>query len=72
MKIYRVLMSGDFDDGDSRAFWFTRKSEFKKHQRALFESCIDGGTRPDADLEEFDVPSNKDGLVEFLNKNCSR
>lgn len=72
MKIYRLRMEGDFGDADSRAFWFTRKADERDFRESLRADCLDPAARPDPTLEEFDVPTDKAGLVAFLNRHCDR
>lgn len=75
MKIYRVHMGGDFGNCDSKAIWFTNKAEAPKHIQDLYDSLATGDTpesHPRPKMETFDVPTNKAGLVAFLNQWCDR
>lgn len=72
MKIYRLHMNGDFGDTDSKAIWFINKAAAPRLKRQLVDACVDAESRPEPELEQFDVSSDKRGLVDFLNKHCSR
>ncbi len=72
MKIYRLRMEGDFGNAGSRAFWFTRKADEDDYRANLLSDCCDPVGRPEPTLEELDVPTDKAGLVAFLNKHCDR
>lgn len=71
MKVYRLHVNGDFDDAHSAAVWFTRKSDESRMRRDLMARCHDAHIPPPV-LEEFDIPTDKDGLVRFLNRHCNR
>lgn len=71
MRVYRLHMNGDFADAHSAAVWFTRKSDEPAVRRALMEACQDEGM-PAPYIEEFKIPTDKVGLVNFLNRFCNR
>lgn len=70
MKVYRVSMDGDFGDRSSKSIWFSRASDRGRYSRELKGQCHDGDSRPDPRFEQFDIPTDKVGLIGFLNVWC--
>ncbi len=77
MKVYRCLARLRHHDDDKNrrtaAVYYTRKGDKAKSEKAI--KAIDKNERYDIHKfthTEFDIPTNKVGLVEFLNKKCNR
>jgi len=75
MKIYRLQATGRDPDGDidNYSIWFTRKSDEPSTRRKLLS--LNRTERDFFDwqvgaLEVHEVPTDKKGLVDFLNENC--
>jgi uncharacterized membrane protein YheB (UPF0754 family) len=71
MKIYRLQAIGDFEGTSTLAIWFTRKSDAPRLRRELLDLDQDPAfdTVLDA-LQVYEVPTDKRGLVDFLNMYC--
>lgn len=61
MKLYRVSGNADFQ----KTYWVGAKSDAAKVRKEL---VADGFKRAELLTEEVDVPTNKEGLIAFLNK----
>ena len=77
MKVYRCLarLRHYEDKGNRRtaAIWYTRKGDNIKSEKAIKALDINSDYEIyKFDHREFDIPTNKVGLVEFLNKYCKR
>ena len=68
MRLYRIDAMGDFGAYRSKAIWVGTKSDIPKAKRAIRVSTDDLHVGPD--ITEFDVPTNKKGLLEFLNNHA--
>ena len=60
MKLYRI--SGNSDK--QRVIWVGSQSDAAKARKELIE---DGFKRAELLTEDIDVPTNKEGLLDFLN-----
>ena len=61
MKLYRVSANADVQ----KIVWVGTQSDAAKARK---EFVSDGFKRAELSTEEVDVPTNKEGLLEFLNK----
>ena len=61
MKLYRVSANADVQ----KVVWVGTQSDAAKTRK---EFVADGFKRAELSTEEVDVPTNKEGLLEFLNK----
>lgn len=61
MKLYRVSANADVQ----KVVWVGTQSDAAKIRKELVS---DGFKRAELSTEEVDVPTNKEGLLEFLNK----
>lgn len=61
MKLYRVSANADVQ----KIVWVGTQSDAAKTRKEL---VADGFKRAELSTEEVDVPTNKEGLLEFLNK----
>ena len=74
MKLYRVTCGWDDVDGNP-VFWAGTKRDAQRIQNYIFKETETGG-RPEgeawggAELEEVNVPTNKKGLLAFLQSNA--
>ena len=60
MKLYRVSANSDVQ----KAVWVGTQSDAAKARK---EFLADGFKRAELSTEEVDVPTNKEGLIAFLN-----
>lgn len=59
MRLYRILTS------DNKKFWEGSSAAASKKRTELTETL--GCKRKDIEVEQVEVPTNKEGLIEFLN-----
>lgn len=63
MQLYKTTVN------DQKAKWSGSQSEAAKDRNALWDSYkASGGKRSDITTTPVDVPTNKQGLIEFLNE----
>lgn len=60
MKLYRVSANADVQ----KVIWVGTQSDAGKARKEL---VADGFKRAEIETEEIDVPTNKEGLLSFLN-----
>ena len=76
MRLYKITSpTHDFGDGDvvkAVISWQGTQSEARKKRIALEEPFkgIKPKTRPTVEVEEIDVPTNKEALLGWLNENA--
>lgn len=76
MRLYKITSPRhDFGDGDvvtSIVSWQGTQSEARKKRIQLEEPFkgIKPKTRPTVEVEEVDVPTNKEALLSWLNENA--
>lgn len=61
MRLHRVICGG-------KAEWFASGSLASKRKTELVSG---GNKRADIERDEVEVPTNKAGLLDWLNKNCA-
>lgn len=68
MKLYRVSLTGDFGDEQAMVIWVASKREIPAARRTILDA-IDGtiGTGCNPSVDELVVPTDKRGLIRFLN-----
>lgn len=74
MKLYRVTCSWDDVDGYP-VFWAGTKRDAQRIQNYIFKEtetggCHDGAALGDPEIEEVNVPTDKKGLLAFLQLNA--
>ena len=76
MKVYRCFAKLKADDNNAKktaAVWYTRKGDNIKSEKAIKNNPKNESYNiVEFKHREFDIPTNKVGLVEFLNKYCRR
>lgn len=61
MKLYRITAT---TEAENKTVWVGSQSDAGKARKSLIE---DGFKRAELVTEEIDVPTNKEGLLAFLN-----
>ena len=74
MKLYRVTCGWDDVDG-TPVFWAGTKRDAQRIQNYIFREtetggCHEGEALGGAELEEVNVPTDKKGLLAFLQRNA--
>lgn len=64
MKLYRIVAASE-KGADIITRWVGTQSDAAKTRKEL---VADGFKRAELSTEEVDVPTNKEGMLEFLNK----
>jgi len=64
MKLYKVTVAAE---GDYFAKWTGSQADAAKARKGFTN---DGFKRRDIETEEHDIPTNKEGLLGWLNENC--
>ena len=79
MKVYRCLAKLKPIDAEeegypkTQAVWYTRKGDNIKSEKVIKNDPKNEAHKVQKFThKEFDIPTNKVGLVEFLNKFCKR
>lgn len=65
MKLYRTCVAGRASE-TAEPLWAGSQAEAGKHRKELNQR---GHKRADISTDEVEVPTNKTGLLEWLNKN---
>lgn len=75
MKLYRVTCSWDDVDG-TPVFWAGTKRDAQRIRSYIFKEgkkdggCHEGAAFGDPEIEEVNVPTDKKGLLAFLQRNA--
>lgn len=64
MKLYRISVESE-RDADRPCVWVGSQADAGKARK---EFVADGFKRAEITTDEVDVPTNKEGLINFLNK----
>jgi hypothetical protein len=65
MKLYKITATNS--DGDTGTTWASSQTESAKARKEFMEK---GFKRNQLVTEDVEVPTSKDGLLNWLNKNC--
>lgn len=65
MKLYKITATNG--DGDTETKWAGSQTESAKARKEFMDI---GFKRNQLVTEDVEVPTNKDGLLNWLNKNC--
>jgi len=69
MKLYKITATGrpDSETPDSETHWVGTQADAASKRKQL---VTNGYKRAEVDTEEVDVPTDKAGLLKFLNAGC--
>lgn len=69
MKLYKITATGtpDSETPDSETHWVGTQADAASKRKKLL---TDGYKRANIDTDEVDVPTDKAGLLKFLNTGC--
>lgn len=69
MRFYRITATNGLKDEDlkEKKVWVTTQGDAASTRKALID---EGFRRKDLETEEVDVPTDKAGLLEWLNQNA--
>lgn len=69
MRLYRVTAKADFNGAPGRSLWTGSQAKVPGLKRQLADMAGAPIKRDAISVAEHDIPTNKEGLTDWLNKN---